>query len=222
LRLVLAVSLDGRLAPPEGGAAQLGGKGDRRVLEEALAWADAVLVGARTLRLHRSSCLIRASDLLRQRQDQGLAPQPTVIVWSRSGHFAPDLPFFQQPLTRWLLLANAHPLPCAVAGFSQVHSFVNWMQTLSFWSGLGVARVAVLGGAELAGSLFAARVLDELQLTVCPMVLGGPHGWLAPHAESDPGTHWALRRHEPLIGGELLLHYQRQSQDEEIANVGRS
>ncbi|MFO0103658.1 MAG: riboflavin biosynthesis protein RibD, partial [Cyanobium sp.] len=30
LRLVLAVSLDGRLAPPEGGAAQLGGKGDRR------------------------------------------------------------------------------------------------------------------------------------------------------------------------------------------------
>ena len=40
LRLVLAVSLDGRLAPPQGGAAQLGGPGDRRVLEEALAWAD--------------------------------------------------------------------------------------------------------------------------------------------------------------------------------------
>ena len=44
LRLVLAVSLDGRLAPPEGGAAQLGGRGDRRVLEEALAWADGCLV----------------------------------------------------------------------------------------------------------------------------------------------------------------------------------
>ena len=46
LRLVLAVSLDGRLAPPVGGAAQLGGSGDRLVLEEALAWADVAVVGA--------------------------------------------------------------------------------------------------------------------------------------------------------------------------------
>ena len=40
LRLVLAVSLDGRLAPPQGGAAQIGGRGDRRVLEEALAYLE--------------------------------------------------------------------------------------------------------------------------------------------------------------------------------------
>ncbi|MGA0022394.1 MAG: riboflavin biosynthesis protein RibD, partial [Vulcanococcus sp.] len=45
LRLVLAVSLDGRLAPPAGGAAQIGGRGDREALEQALAWADACLIG---------------------------------------------------------------------------------------------------------------------------------------------------------------------------------
>jgi formamidopyrimidine-DNA glycosylase len=44
LRLVLAVSLDGRLAPADGGAAQLGGAGDRQVLEEAI---------ARNLRAHQ-------------------------------------------------------------------------------------------------------------------------------------------------------------------------
>ncbi len=222
LRLVLAVSLDGRLAPPAGGAAQLGGKGDRRVLEEALAWADTVLIGARTLRLHGSTCLIHASDLLRRRQELGLAPQPAVMVWSRSGRFAPELPFFQQPVTRWLLLADAQPIPGAMAGFSRVVSFVDWTQTLSCWRALGVARVAVLGGAELAGSLMTARVLDELQLTVCPMVLGGPHSWLPSTAESDAMIHWVLRRQEPLLGGELLLHYERQSQDREIADVSRS
>ena len=58
LRLVLAVSLDGRLAPAQGGAAQLGGPGDRRVLEEVLAWADGCLIGARTLRVHGTTCLI--------------------------------------------------------------------------------------------------------------------------------------------------------------------
>ena len=46
-RLVLAISLDGRLAPAEGGAAQLGGQGDRRVLDASLAWADACLMGRR-------------------------------------------------------------------------------------------------------------------------------------------------------------------------------
>ena len=64
VRLVLAISLDGRLAPPEGGAAQLGGKGDRAVLEQALAWADACLVGAGTLRARHCTCLIRVPELL--------------------------------------------------------------------------------------------------------------------------------------------------------------
>ena len=67
LRLVLAVSLDGRLAPPSGGAAQLGGPGDRRVLEEALAWADVAVVGAGTVRAHGCSCLIHRPELLQQR-----------------------------------------------------------------------------------------------------------------------------------------------------------
>ena len=71
LRLVLAVSLDGRLAPPQGGAAYLGGIGDRQVLEEALAWADGCLIGAETVRRHRSTCLIHAPDLLAQRVDSG-------------------------------------------------------------------------------------------------------------------------------------------------------
>ena len=67
LRLVLAVSLDGRLAPAGGGPAQLGGTGDRRVLEEALAWADGCLIGAETLRLHGSTCIIHGADLLADR-----------------------------------------------------------------------------------------------------------------------------------------------------------
>ena len=104
LRLVLAVSLDGRLAPPEGGAAQIGGRGDRRVLEEALAWSDGALLGAETLRRHGSTCLIHAPDLLERRIQRGLAPQPLALVASRSGRLPAGLPFFAQPVERWLLL----------------------------------------------------------------------------------------------------------------------
>lgn len=213
MRLVLAVSLDGRLAPAEGGASQLGGKEDRRVLEEALTWADAVLLGAQTLRLHGSSCLIHAPDLLRQRRDLGLPPQPIAVVWSHLGQFSPQLAFFQQPLERWLLLSGASGSSgpsAAERGFQRILPFRDWPETLAQLGALGVRRVVALGGSQLAAALVAARALDELQLTLCPMLLGGSHGWLPAHATSDPALHWALRRQEPLRSGELLLLYERQ------------
>ena len=107
---MLASSLDGRLAPAGGGAAQLGGAGDRAVLEASLAWADGCLIGARTLRVHGTTCLIREPGLLARRATQGRSPQPLAVVVSRSGHLAPTLPFFSQPLRRWLLQA-AGPAP---------------------------------------------------------------------------------------------------------------
>ncbi|MEB3317756.1 MAG: dihydrofolate reductase family protein [Cyanobacteriota bacterium] len=209
MRLVLAISLDGRLAPAEGGPAQLGGKDDRRVLEEALTWADAVLLGGRTLRLHRSSCLIHAPDLLGQRRDLGLAAQPTAVVWSRSGQFSPQLAFFQQPLERWLLSAASAP-PAVGEGFHRFLPFRNWQESLAHLGALGVRRLVALGGSQLAAALVAARALDELQLTLCPMLLGGSHGWLPAQATADPADHWTLRRQDPLRSGELLLLYERQ------------
>ena len=101
LRLVLAISLDGRLAPPEGGAAQLGGRGDRRVLEEALAWADGCLIGAETLRRHGTTCVIREPEL--QAQRPRAQPQPIAIAVTRGQGLPPELPFFRQPLCRWQL-----------------------------------------------------------------------------------------------------------------------
>jgi len=105
LRLVVAVSLDGRLAPPDGGAAQLGGVGDRRVLEDSLAWADACLLGAGTLRAHGSTCQIRRSDLLAERESAHRPSQPLAVVVSRSNPppgLDPGWLFWRQPMQRWL------------------------------------------------------------------------------------------------------------------------
>jgi len=57
----------------------------------------------------------------------------------------------------------------------------------------------------------AARLLDELQLTVCPTLLGGPNLWLPADAWSDPSMRWAVMEHQQLEGGEQLLHYVRVS-----------
>ena len=206
---MLAVSLDGRLAPPAGGAARFGGAGDRRVLEEALAWADGALVGAEPLRRHGSTCLIHAQDLLEQRHSRGRPPQPHALVLSRTGVVPPQLPFWRQPLQRWWLRPGA-PLPeQAGDGFDRQLVFASWLGLRQQLASLGLARLVLLGGANLASQWLAAGLVDELQLTLCPLLLGGAHTWCLPDVRIDPDR-WRLLEQRSLGGDELLLRYRRE------------
>ncbi len=204
LRLVLAISLDGRLAPADGGAAQLGGEGDRVALEEALAWADGCLIGARTLRLHGTTCLIRRPELLERRRLEHRSPQPIAVVVSRGGALEPALPFFFQPLERWLL-SSGEPQP----GFQRQLLLQDWPSALRQLARLGLERLVLLGGAELASALLAERLVEELQLTLCPILLGGPFTWVQATAPDLSDPPWLLVEHRGLGGGALLLRYRR-------------
>ena len=208
---MLAVSLDGRLAPPSGGAAQLGGSADRRVLEEALAWSDAVLIGAGTLRAHHSSCVIRDWDLLNQRQVQGRSPQPAALVVSREVGFPLEWPFFRQPFERHLLSAGDGSAP----GFQSCCRLSScWSETLNDLASKGWCRLVLLGGAVLTHSLLAQDVVDELQLTLSPRILGGSFNWLLQSDTPLPvslasSQAWSLLEARSLADNELLVHYRR-------------
>jgi len=207
---VLAISLDGRLAPPQGGAAQLGGAGDRRALEQALAWADACLIGAGTLRAHQCTCLIRNPQLLEQRLQEGRPEQPAAVVVSRSLGFSRTWQFFDQPLQRWLLA----PAPMH-QGFDRWFPLApTWPERLQALGAAGIQRLVLLGGAQLTADLLAADCVDALQLTVVPQLLGGPFSWLPltdsplPASLVQPGA-WQSDGVEDLGHGEWLLRYQR-------------
>ena len=210
VRLVLAISLDGRLAPPEGGAAQLGGEGDRRGLEHALAWGDACLIGAGTLRAHQCTCLIRNPQLLEQRRSEGRTEQPAAVVVSRSPDFSSTWRFFGQPLQRWLLA----PEPVD-QGFDRWFPLApTWPERLEALGAAGIQRLVLLGGAQLSAALLQADCVDALQLTLVPQLLGGCFSWLPctdvplPAALAQPGA-WQSDGLDDLGGGELLVRYQR-------------
>ena len=210
MRLVLAVSLDGRLAPPEGGAAQLGGPGDRRVLEQALAWADACLIGAGTLRVHQCTCLIRNPQLLDQRRRQGRPDQPAAVLVSHQSNFPQQWRFFEQPLQRWLLSPSAPS-----EGFDRwVPLTQSWRDQLEGLAALGMERLVLLGGAGLAGDLLQHDAIDELQLTLVPRLLGGGNTWVPGGLASLPDAvttsdAWSAMEPEALGEGEWLLRYRR-------------
>lgn len=211
IRLVLAVSLDGRLAPPQAGAAQLGGAADRRVLEECLAWADACLVGAGTLRVHGNTCLIHGEDLLQQRQCQQRSCQPHLLVVSRQARLDGALPVFRQPLQCWWLAPGQVQVDQVPPWFQDAIPLPHWRALPQAMAQKGWQRLVVLGGAQLATTLVVHDLLDELHLTLCPQLLGGGHLWLQDGVAIPPHL-WRSVESRPLGGGEWLCRWRRQSE----------
>ena len=179
------------------------------MLEEALAWADGALIGAETLRRHRSTCLIRQPDLLAQRRSQGREPQPHALVLSRTGGLPADLPFWNQPLQRWWLRPRERGGRETEGRFHRKLAFASLPELRGQLAALGLARLVLLGGADLASQWLAADMVDELQLTLCPLLLGGAHSWCLADTLPSPGR-WRLLEQRALEGDELLLRYGRE------------
>ncbi|MEN9260776.1 MAG: dihydrofolate reductase family protein, partial [Thermostichus sp. HHBFW_bins_43] len=173
---IFAQSLDGRIAAHRAQRPHFSSPEDYRHLETQAAQQQALIMGAATLRAYGTSLRIKDPDLLERRTQQGLSPQPLTIICSGSGNIPPDLPFFRQPLTRWLWTTPAgfqrwQQQP----GFEDIWVAPNWdLQTrLARLRDLGIERVGLLGGGQLLGAFLGAQALDELWVTLAPVLLSG-------------------------------------------------
>ena len=216
VRLVLATSIDGRVSPPEGGKANLGGDGDREVLEEALEWADAAMMGGGTIREHKSICLIKDSSLVAKRKSKRKSPQPIAIVVGSENIFSPEWPFFQQPVKRWILTdKNTSHKKYIQNSYHRILILRNtWAENLSDIYKEGISRLVLLGGPKLIESLLNEDQVDELQLTFTPRIIGGGNIWPTSNAHDLPiaitkNDSWKLKKIMPLINEEIMLSYLR-------------
>ena len=160
VKLVLASSIDGRIANPEGGKTQLGQSGDRLVLEESLAWSDGILMGGQTLRDHQSICIIKNKNLLKQRASEGKNEQPIALIASNQIDFPVNWLFFKQPIQKWLIQKqdkkNEIMLP---NGFDKKMNLkITWRDSLDDLYHKGIAKIVLLGGANLI-SAFPSKTL---------------------------------------------------------------
>ena len=180
--VVLAMSADGKIADVARSAADFSSRIDRAHLERQVAKADAILFGAGTLRAHGSAMSLRDSELIALRRQQEKPEQPIQIVCTGSGKISEDIRFFQQKIPRWLLTTQqgaqvwqnkpSDYFEEIIISDSPAEK-INWEKTLiTLWE-KGIKNLAILGGGELIADLFAKQLLDELWLTVCPILLGG-------------------------------------------------
>ena len=218
VRIVLASSIDGRIAYPEGGKTQLGKSGDRMALEEALAWSDGILIGGQTLRDHQSICIIKNKNLIKQRVSKGKDEQPISLVASNQIDFPVNWLFFKQPVQRWLLQTqdkkNEIVLPY---GFDKkINLKFTWRDSLDDLYQKGVSKIVLLGGANLISAFLLEDLIDELQITITPDLLGGEYCWVSSDLRNlntimNKKNNWILKESKKLGNNELLIRYFRNN-----------
>jgi len=212
--VVLAMSADGKIADAWRSPARFGSAQDKSHLETQISQADGVLFGAGTLRAYGSTLRVTHSDLLQQRQQQGKPPQPVHIVCSQSAQLDPNSVFFRQSVPRWLLTTVVQvdeQMPFErVITVGKGETGLDWVDALQQFRRLGLEQLVVTGGGEVVASLLGVGGIDEVWLTVCPLLLGGRD---APTPVGGTGILEGMAPRLALlgveaIGQEVFLHYR--------------
>jgi 5-amino-6-(5-phosphoribosylamino)uracil reductase len=207
--VVLAMSADGKIADRDRRPARFGSANDKAHLERRVAEADAVLFGAGTLRAYGTTLSVRNPELLADRKTRSQSPQPIQMVCSRSATFDPNLRFFSQSVPRWLITNDRQQWGPPEFDLVLTWDCEDWLKLFSQLEAEGIERLAVLGGGAIVGELFLANLVDELWLTVCPVILGGvgaPTPVEGLGFRQGEGPRLRLENLE-AIEGEVFLHY---------------
>ncbi|MHC5260781.1 pyrimidine reductase family protein [Streptomyces sp. UC4497] len=181
LRANMVSTLDGA-AQHDGRSQPISSATDMRVFGTLRGLADVVVVGAETVRLegYRPARAREAFAARREAAGQGPAPQIAVISASLDLDF--DLPLFTDPLVPTLLLTGAGASADRVAAARKAGvevliagdgAAVEPDRAVAALGERGLRRLLTEGGPRMLGQFVAGRVLDELCLTVSPMLTAG-------------------------------------------------
>ena len=182
LMVNMIASADGAIAI-DGTSGALGNPADEAVFSAVRACADWIVAAAGTVRAERYG-LPRPSGASRQaRRAAGRAERPRLAVVSASLDFDLSLPLFteQRPDDDPpVILTGSTAAPEAVERLESVSEVVRLpsprpqpTEILAELNSRGAAVVLSEGGPSFNGQLVDAGVIDELCLSVAPLVAGG-------------------------------------------------
>ncbi|WP_327005604.1 pyrimidine reductase family protein [Dactylosporangium sp. NBC_01737] len=211
LRVNFVASLDG--AGTLGGkSAGLSGPEDKRVFGILRMRCDALVVGAGTVR-EEGYRAVRLDEPRRQwRLAHGLTEFPTLVIVSGRCDLDPAQPALADAPVRPVILTTAHAEPGALGDVADViragDKRVDLIEAVRQLRERGLLQLLSEGGPTLFGSLTAAGLVDELCLTVSPLLAGPGAGRITAGPELPAPVDLTLR-HALLADGQLLLRYNR-------------
>lgn len=181
LRANMVSTLDGA-AQHDGRSQPISCASDMRIFGTLRGLADVVLAGAETVRLEGYRPARAREAFAARRAAAGQGPAPAIAVVSGSLDLDFSLPLFTEPLVPTLVLTGAGAPPGRIeearrAGAEVViageGSRVDPARAVRELADRGLKRQLTEGGPRMLGQFVAAGVLDELCLTLSPMLTAG-------------------------------------------------
>ena len=177
----MAMTADGKIATANRAVSSFGSKRDVEHLYKLRTSADAVMAGARTLDLNKVLLGAGGERFKKMRRANGLGDYSLRIIVSGSGSIDPRAAIFQHRFSPVLVITTAkgfrsrlqklrHLFDAAILCGDKEIDFPAALAALrKHWN---IRRLLCEGGGELNAALFHAGLVDELNLTICPKIIG--------------------------------------------------
>src|SRR5580693_165235 len=177
--LNMVSTADGR-ATVGGRSGAIGGAADKELFRGLRTAVDAVMAGAGTVRAERYRRLVRDEHARALRVKRGLAAEPLACIVSGRLELDSEIPLLADPLARVAILTSSTaslPQECraeidyvraARAGTLDLPSAIEQLRERH-----GVRTLLCEGGPHLNAQLLAHGLVDELFLSLSPMLAGG-------------------------------------------------
>lgn len=208
VRMNFVMSLDGAVTLG-GRSGGLGDENDRTAMQVLRTLADVVLVGAGTVRAEGYGGVRLGDADAAWRESRGLPPQPRIGVVSSRLALAPSHPFFAEATERPIVVTHAAAPPSRIEALAEVAEVlicgddeVDPGRMLEALAAAGLPQVLCEGGPHLFGSLIEADLVDELCLSLSPLLVAGDAGRIVRGA---PELERRMRLVHAIPADDLLL-----------------
>lgn len=191
VRFNFVSSLDGA-ATHNGRSGKLGDAGDKRIFALLRRLADVILVGAGTVRVEGYAGELVSAEDQAWRTGRGLPAHPAFAVVSGDLDLDPDSELFAQAPVRPIIYTTEQADAGRRARLEKLADvvvaggrFVDIPALVADLSGRGLGQILSEGGPHLFGSFQQARCVDELCLSLSPLLVGGSNLRIAVTPEED-------------------------------------
>ncbi|MFE3829827.1 RibD family protein [Streptomyces sp. NPDC059092] len=190
--LSAAMSVDGYLDDTTSERLRLSNAPDFDRVDQVRAEADAILIGATTMRRDSPRLLVNSDERRARRVADGRSEYPLKVTVTRSGDLAADLKFWHYGGDKLAITVDAavEKVRATLGDLADVVSVgpdLDWGLVLDELGHRGIKQLMVEGGGSIHTQLMAADLADEMHLVIAPLLVGQPEAARFLGAADYPG-----------------------------------
>jgi riboflavin-specific deaminase-like protein len=216
----VAMTADGKLAPANRHFVPFSSRRDQERMMRLRSEADAVLSGARTVDMGKVDLGPGGRKWKKKRLEAGLPEFNLRIIVSGSASVNPDAHIFKTRFSPIILLVNRTAPQSRVKRLSKLVDDIHLSEgdSICFRTAFewlrekwNVKRLLCEGGGEVNAPIFFEGLVDEVHLTIAPVIFGGRNAPTLADGEGVASLDQAVNlrlKHLEKIGNELYTVYK--------------